>query len=346
MKSITALFALLCVAVSILSFGHFTYVSPQGEKAFAYDLASGKAVNPVDNPLLPSGFNATWGWNKRFFSVIGTIMDDDFSPPGHGSSPFDDSLEWNCSEGVIMKASYRLYGRVSDPWEFFLHFGESEHSYKVAHGKDVHVYEAMRQAGQFIDKQINEYAAVTDAESIRVNPEPLKQRMLKEAGDYMKQFGFEVNNLMFIGNFTNPNGNVITEARQQLTTLDSDIRAKSQERTNKASQASINVSQAKIEANTKIAEANRRASVIKAESQALANALKQSIEQVGIEGTLKIRMAELQGDLMRDGVMPIVILNEDALLSSAFYPVARSAGASRPAVLTNQAVTLEVIRGN
>jgi len=292
----------------------------QGEKAFYYNVSSGKAVNPRDNPLLPMGFNSAWGVNKRFFSVLGTIMDYEFTRAGTGSSRFDETLRWNSSEGVVMAVEYKLYGRVSDPWEFFLHFGEQEYDYGTAASKDTKVYEAMRQTGRVLDQYLNELAAATDAETIRTRPDWLKQELLPKVRDYMKQFGFDVTDLMFMGNFQYPDGNVITEARHQLTSLDSDIRSITQLCSNKLNQVKIEVAQEKILANNKIAEAQRKASTILAESRSLADALKQSISQVGIDGTIRLKMAELYGDLTMAGAVPAVVVTEDSVFAAPFYP--------------------------
>lgn len=327
MKTAITIFLLaVCVfLVSTLTSCHYVH---QGEKAFYYDVSSGKAVNPNDNPLLPMGFNSAWGINKRFFSVLGTIMDYEFTREGTGSSPYDETLRWNSSEGVVMAAEYKLYGRVSDPWEFFLHFGEQELAYKTSPNKDLKVYEAMRQTGRVLDQYLNELAATTDAETIRTRPDWLKQELLPKVRDYMKQFGFEVTDLMFMGNFQYPDGNVITEARQQLTALDSEIRSATQMCSNKQNQVKIDIATERIEANKKISEAQRRASMILAESQSLAEALKQSIAQVGIEGTMRLKMAELYGELTQAGAIPAVVVTEDSVFAAPFYPTmsARAGG--------------------
>ncbi|SPE52708.1 exported hypothetical protein [Verrucomicrobia bacterium] len=329
--AITVFLILVCAFfTSTLTSCHYV---KQGEKAFYYDVSSGKAVNSADNPLLPMGFNSAWGINKRFFSVLGTIMDYEFTRAGTGSSPYDETLRWNSSEGVVMAVEYKLYGRVSDPWEFFLHFGEQEYAYQTSPHKDIKVYEAMRQTGRVLDQYLNELAASTDAETIRTRPDWLKQELLPKVRDYMKQFGFEVTDLMFMGNFQYPDGNVITEARQQLTALDSEIRSATQMCSNKFNQVKIDVSNERIEASTKIAEAQRQASTTLAESQALANALKQSIAQIGIDGTMRLKMAELYGELAKAGAVPTVIVTEDSIFASPFYPTTPTGATNaRPAL--------------
>ena len=326
MKPIVTVVVLVLCGLFVANLTSCHYVR-QGEKAFYYDVSSGKAVNPQDNPLLPMGFNSAWGINKRFFSVLGTIMDYEFTRAGTGSSAFDETLRWNSVEGVVMAVEYKLYGRVSDPWEFFLHFGEQEYNYKTATNKDTKVYEAMRQTGRVLDQYLNELAASTDAETIRTRPDWLKQELLPKVRDYMKQFGFDVTDLMFMGNFQYPDGNVITEARHQLTTLDSDIRGITQLCSNKLNQVKIEVAQEKIVANNKIAEAQRKASTILAESRSLADALKQSINQVGIDGTMRLKMAELYGGLTTAGAVPAVVVTEDSVFAAPFYPKA-SGGSS------------------
>src|SRR5215831_6465694 len=276
---LTLLVIVFCIA-SVGSFTSCTYVK-QGEKAFFYNVSSGRPVNPRDNPLLTMGFHATWGINQKVFKVQGTIMDYEFTGSGTGSSAnFDETLRWNSSEGVVMDAEYKLYGQIDDPWAFFLHFGELEHDYQTAPNKDVRLYEALRFSGKAMNQHLNEIAADMDAETIRTRPDLLKRELLGWIRPYMKQFGFDVTDLLFMGNFRYPDGNVIDQARRQLTDLDAEIRGKEQEKQNKANQAKVDVSQAAINATTKIEAAKRRASAMISESTALAAALKASIDQI------------------------------------------------------------------
>jgi hypothetical protein len=159
-----------------------------------------------------------------------------------------------------------------------------------------------------------------DAESIRTRPDLLKRELLDWVRPYMRQFGFEVTDLLFMGNFKYPDGNVIDQARRQLTDLDAEIRGKEQEKVNKANQAKVDVSQAAINATMKIEAAKRRASALIAESAALTTALKTSIDQIGVEGTMKLKMTELYGELTKSGVIPTVIVTEDSIFAAPFYP--------------------------
>ena len=328
--ALAAIILILCLG-SLASFTSCTYVK-QGEKAFFYNVSSGRPVNQQDNPLLTMGFHATWGPNQRLFCVQGTIIDYEFTGPGSGSSPeFDETLRWNSSEGVVMAAEYKLYGQVTDPWAFFLHFGDLEHNFKTAPHKDIRVYEALRHSGKAINQHLNEVAATMDAESIRTRPDLLKQELLGWVRPYMKQFGFEVTDLLFMGNFKYPDGNVIDQARRQLTDLDAEIRGKEQEKENKANQAKVDISQAGINATMKIAAAQRRASAVIAESTALASALKTSIDQIGVAGTMKLKMTELYGELTKSGAIPTVIVTEDSIFAAPFYPSETPAKTRAPA---------------
>ena len=330
MKTALAIIIVVLCVVSVAGFTSCTYVK-QGEKAFFYNVSSGRPVNPQDNPLLSMGFHATWGPNQKVFTVLGTIMDYEFTGSGTGSSPeFDETLRWNSSEGVVMAAEYKLYGQVTDPWTFFLHFGELEHAYRTTPHKDIRVYEALRFSGKSLNQHLNEVAATMDAEKIRTRPDLLKQELLSWVRPHMKQFGFEVTDMLFMGNFKYPDGNVIDQARRQLTDLDAEIRAKEQEKENKANQAKVDVSQAAINATMKIEAAKRRASATIAESTALASALKTSLDQIGVEGTMKLKMTELYGELTKSGVIPTVIVTEDSIFAAPFYPAATPARAKAP----------------
>src|SRR5215831_2693000 len=196
LRAALSLLVLGFCAISLLRLTTCAYIK-QGEKAFFYNASSGRAVNPSDNPLLTMGFHATWGPNQKLFRVLGTIMDYEFTGPGTGSSPeFDETLRWNSSEGVVMDVEYKLYGQVTDPWIFFLHFGDLEHNYRTAAHMDVRVYEALRFSGKAMNQHLNEIAAVMDAEAIRTRPDLLKQELLGWGRPYMQQFGFELTNLL------------------------------------------------------------------------------------------------------------------------------------------------------
>jgi hypothetical protein len=322
LRTAAVVLVLLLCAASLVSFTTGTYVK-QGEKAFFYNVSSGRPVNVQDNPLLTMGFHATWGINQKVFSVQGTIMDYEFTGRGHGATPeYDEMLRWNSSEGVVMDAEYKLFGQVTDPWTFYLHFGEPEHAYKTQAHKDIKVHEALRFSGKAINTHLNEIAAGMDAETIRTRPDLLKQELLAWVRPYMKEFGFEVTDLLFMGNFKYPDGNLIDQARRQLTDLDAEIRSKEQEKENKGNQAKVDVSQAGINATMKIEGAKRRASAMIAESTALANALKTSIDQIGVDGTMRLKLAELYGELSKAGVIPTVIVTEDSIFATPFYPAA------------------------
>src|SRR5258708_1699489 len=159
-----------------------------------------------------------------------------------------------------------------------------------------------------------------DAETIRTRPDLIKKDLLAWVRPYMKEFGFEVTDLLFMGNFKYPDGNLIDQARRQLTDLDAEVRSKEQEKENKANQAKVDVSQAAINATMKVEAAKRRASATIAESTALANALKSSIDQIGVEGTMKLKLTELYGDLSKAGAVPTVIVTEDSIFAAPFYP--------------------------
>jgi hypothetical protein len=320
LRAILALLVLLLCVASLGNLTSCTYVK-QGEKAFFYNVSSGRPVNPHDNPLLTMGFHAAWGINQKVFKVQGTIMDYEFTGSGSGtSSDFDETLRWNSTEGVVMDAEYKLYGQIDDPWAFFLHFGELEHDYRTASNKDVRLYEALRFSGKAMNQHLNEMAAGMDAENTRTRPDLLKQELLGWIRPYMKQFGFDVTDLLFMGNFRYPDGNVIDQARRQLTDLDAEIRGKEQEKQNKVNQAKVDVSQAAINSTMKIEDAKRRASALIAESTALATALKASINQIGVDGTMKLKMTELYGELSKAGVIPTVIVTEDSIFAAPFYP--------------------------
>ncbi len=319
MKAIIAFCGLILAAIVGYNTVNVTYVV-QGEKVFAYSVSSGKKVNPIENPLLPTGFNSSFGFNQRFFSVLGTIMDYEFTANvNSGSSRYNEALTWNSEEGIVMSADYKIYGRVTDPWEFFLHFGEPEHDYRIAKGKDPRVYEALRQTGRVMDQRLNEYACTNRTELLRTHPDVLKSVLLKNAQEYMRKFGFEVTDLIFIGNFQYPDGDTITQARKEIVELDSEIRNATQFATNQANQVQIAINSARRARDVRIEGAKRAASALLAETAGISNALKMSVEQIGVEGTMQLRQAQMSSELARAGILQTVILDQHSVLGQSFY---------------------------
>ncbi|MDB5204760.1 MAG: hypothetical protein JWP09_788 [Candidatus Taylorbacteria bacterium] len=319
MKATTIIAAIVLGLVCFFSLNTCEYVS-QGEKAFFYNVSAGKKVNPQDNPLLPLGWNSTWGYNMQVFSVNGTNIDYDFTGLGTGSSKYDETIAWNSSEGVVMDSEYKLYGRVTDPWEFFVHYGELHYDFTVKGGKDVRVFAALRNAGRVIAEYSGEYAAIAEAEEIRTKPSDLKLHVLPRIQAYMKMFGFEITDMMFLKDFTYPEGNIINEARHDLTELNSEIRSQQQQLKNTTDQMAINVGAANMDAAKEIAKAQREASIIDAESNALATALQQQIEQIGIEGTLRLRSSEFLGNLSKKGVVKDAWVTQKSIFGIPLYP--------------------------
>ena len=56
-----------------------------------------------------------------------------------------------------------------------------------------------------------------------------------------------------------------------------------------------------------------------------------SIEQIGIDGTMKLKMTDLYGDLTKSGVIPTVIVTEDSIFAAPFYPTATPTKGRTPA---------------
>lgn len=337
----TFLTLLLLTLVVALSTSKCTYVD-QTEVAFKYNVLSGKPVTPEDNPLLTKGFHFTpFGWNTRYFSTSSEIQEYTFTSGSDDASPYDESLAWDSNEGVTMATDFTIRGRVENPWEFYLHYGESEFSYhnvfaNAPHVSDEKTYEALRQAGQYAEKVMVELTEFMGAEDIRTHRNDLKKQLIEKTRPYSEEFGFYIEDIIFPERFYYPDGNVIETARQEITATNTKIRQLEQELQNAASQKTIDVENARIEAKKIVEKGQREANRIDAETKALAEELAASIEQIGPEATVLLKMAELNGQLTRSGVINEAYLNEDSIFAAPFYGRRQgSTGQSSSRALTN-----------
>jgi hypothetical protein len=132
-------------------------------------------------------------------------------------------------------------------------------------------------------------------------------------------FGFEVTDLIFIGNFQYPDGDTITQARKEIVELDSEIRNATQFATNQANQVQIAINSARRARDVRIEGAKRAASALLAETAGISNALKMSVEQIGVEGTMQLRQAQMSSELARAGILQTVILDQHSVLGQSFY---------------------------
>lgn len=308
-----------CAAVFASRFVSYEYVSTT-ESAFVYDVNSGKPVNPQNNPLAQFGPRFAVGLNSRWFVVDSQLASFAFGDAGTGGSKqFDDALEWNSEEGLGMKVNYKIFGQVQDAWRFYLHYGRPEHDYDVR-GIDPKIYEALRHAGKKLDEYVNNYAATKKAEDLRSSPDTLRAFALAKTQEFMAQFGFQVTDVLFTSNFSFTNGDLVQKARQQITEVNTEIAQEQQNLQNETTQYKIDFDQAKIDADNVIAAANRQASNIRAETDALANAMSQAVEQVGIDGAVQLFVVENFGDLIGHGVIPLAVVGERSVFASPFYP--------------------------
>lgn len=319
MKKISLIAAAILAAVSLFGLTTCEHID-SSEAGFAYNVTSGKEVNAENNPPLAQGFNPVFGINARLFVVNVTTHEYHFTGHRSGSSKYDEALEWNSSEGIDMSAEYSIFGNVSDLWQFYLHYGHGEHEYDTG-SMDPRIYEALRQAGKVVDVRVNEITASMLAENIRVHPEKIREDVLAHVQAYMKQFGFSVTDLQFSSNFEYPNGDTIQDVRQQMTQIEASIRQAELELENTQTQNKINLAEAKQEGKKIVQEATRRAADMNAQTDALAGAIKASVDQVGIDGAVRLKAAELFSDLAKAGKIGRVILTEKSIFGEPFYPV-------------------------
>ena len=284
------------------------------ELVFQYNLISGKAVTRENNPTLPYGWHVAVGWNEEFFSVNSEVNSY------HFVAESNEALTWDTEEGATMESDFVIFGRVIDPWTFYAHYSKPDASYSGVHDiKDMRIYEALRQAGHFANARLCELTENQSADHIQNNPAEYASALTRDTEVYMKQYGFEVTQIMFPSRFNFPGGDAIMKARGELQNTNSMIQQKEQERDNATVQKGITISDAKIKALSVTGEGTRTASAMRAETEALAEQLKTGISQVGVDNTLKLFMVEKYGALVSKGVIPQAVVTGDSIFGKPFY---------------------------
>jgi len=310
-----------------MAFGVFSGCScehvDQNEIGFAYNVVSGKPVRPENNPQLSFGWSFEPGWNTRHFVINSEVNAYNFTAKEDSNSPYDESLSWDSREGVTMGVDFTIQGRVTDPWKFYANFGTTEYNYGGVNGNttDTRIYEALRLAGQFVDVRIGEIAEDLSAEEIRRNPAKYADQLETEVRVYAEHFGFTIVDVMFPNavEFPGSSGAIIQEAREKLRTSNSDLEEKKREVETAAKERDDMIAQARTKAEGIRADGERIAIVRKAEARALAEDMRNAVGQVGVEGAMKLKMAELYGELSESGSIDRAYLTGDSILAQPFY---------------------------
>ncbi len=292
----------------------------QNEIGFKYNVSDGRPVTPENNPLLPFGYAVAFGWNAKLFIINGEINNYNFTAGKDRNSPYDESLNWDSSEGVTMAVNYTILGRVTDPWKFYNNFGKALYGYGRVEGiQDAKIYEAIRLVGQFVDVRMGEMTQGTEADKIRRNPGLYTKKLTEDAAEYAQNFGFTVSDVLFPERFIFPGGNTIQKARGMLQAANSDHEKLKNEKKTAEQERDEAVANAKMEADQIQGTARQEADRLISEAHALAEQLQASINDIGVEGTMQIAMSKLHGNLMKQGVIQEAILTRDSIFGSPFY---------------------------
>lgn len=295
----------------------------QSERGFKYNITSGKPVSMSENPDLGFGWHLCWGLNCKIFEIsserhIWTFTADPTDP----SSPFDESLTWDSKEGVSMQVGYTIQGQVTDLWRFYANFGTTEYDYSgIANISDKRIYEALRQAGDFVDVRMGEIGALRAADEIRQSPTALANQVKEEVAVYMEQFGFTVTDVVFPEEITFPGGDVIAESRNLLTKADADIQSAEQAREQAKGIANQKLADAGIEAKTILGEATREAAALKSAVSAEIARLTMLVEMSGTPDTaIDLEVARLRTEILGSGNVDHIILTDDSSIGTVFKP--------------------------
>lgn len=334
MRIVVIIFVLL-----LLIFGLKTFSATrieQNELAFKYNLLSGKAVNPEDNPLLNFGWTHMVGWNEYVFRVSSEAHQYEFTSTSTENSPFDESLTFDSTEGVTGQFDYAIIAHIDDVWKFYENYGNNQYSYTRGYEdtEDPRLYEGIREVGSFIDVYMGQLTQDKSATYIRTHPSEFKEKLKDAVREYSKQFGIVVDDILLTGRLRYPDGkkytddkgveypNVIEYTTDRLGNVYARLQEEEKDVEKASGESDAMIAKAMRDADRIRSQADITAAKLNAEAEAIANELAASVEKIGIEGTMKIYMARNLGNLIEKGVIPFATLTEDSILGEAFYPQA------------------------
>ncbi len=307
------------ICISIIPFITYEYVA-QNETGFKYNVSDGRPVTQKNNPVLPFGYAVAFGWDAKLFIINAEVNSYSFTSGKDANSPYNESLTWDSYEGVTMGVNYTVLGRITDPWKFYNHFGRPQYSYKNIQGiQDQKIYEAIRLVGHFVDIRMGELTQDTEADEIRRNPAKYTGILTKDAAEYASQFGFTVTDILFPDRFIFPGGNTIQTARGMLQAANSDVEKLKNEKKTAEQERDESIANAEIEADKIIAEGRRESDRLFSEAQALAEQLRASVDDIGVEGTMQITASRMHGSLMKQGIITGAVLTQDSIFGKPFY---------------------------
>ncbi len=342
---VTLIVFVICLLLGLAILGNFTWTDPD-EYTFSYNLLQGKPINRTNNPLLKNGPHVEIGFNDVYFSVTRNSLHQDFAndrlkkimemkrfhtaeeavkykPSPEELSALKDFYDtapcFNSLEGARMSISTSISGSVSNPWLFFKHFGDTQYDYHVEGriSSQKMVYEALYQSNQFLDVQLTEIAQDVEARQIQIRQDEIKDELLKRVTAYMEQFGFKIDNLMFTDRFVYLDGSEILQARSELGNVNSEIRQKETELEQAKETEKQKIDAAKRQADRRVSEAKREAEKQTKEAEALANQLKASIDQIGVDATVDLFQTRLVAPLLKEGKVRELYLDEDSFIGRA-----------------------------
>lgn len=337
----------LVIFVILNIFADFTWTDPD-EYCFKYNILQSTPINKGNNPLLKNGPHMVGGFNGNFFTVTQNSLHVDFKNArlskimelkGFATEelaakyrPNSDEMEkldglydmaptFNSEEGSRMSISTSISGRVFNPWLFYKHYKDPQYSYnKQASGKvssHLRVYEALYQANQYVDVRMTEICQDIGARQIQMQQESLKETLLADVQIYMRQFGFEIDNLMFTDKFVYLDGSEVLKARQELGSVNSEEILKQNELKVAQELKTNAINEARRQADKIISAAKREAERQLSEANALGKLLLTSIDRLGVEAAVDLYRTKLVAPLLKDGKVSELNLDDQSFIGKA-----------------------------
>ncbi len=322
MKKIKVLATLVTIFILVLiwNFASTIHRVEQDELCFAYNVTSGMAVNPEENPILPFGWDFRFGWNERFFCVSSQTHQYNFSKELTDNSPYDESLSCDSKEGVTMEVDVTVLAHVDNVWRFYENYGQTQYFYNRIRGlEDRRIYESIREAEGYVDVKLGEIAQEMDARELKKSVKLLNDRLTEEARSYMSQFGIHIDDVIISSRFNFPGGNIIDQATNKLGDVNSTLEKKKKELKKAEAEKKNKIANANIEGDAILSVANVEANKLISEGKNISMQLKKSVELMGNrDKATELYLSREFSDVLGGGSIENLYLDTDSIIGEMF----------------------------
>lgn len=314
---------LIAIVVSLVVLSTIIYLClrvrhiKQDVLAFKYNALSGKPISEGENGIMKFGYHFRGGWHDRIFKVSSQNILYDFTYQQTDTSPFEEALSVDTSEGITVEMDHSISISAQNPWKFFQSFGEDEQyacpkNYEFI--KDWRMYQTVRIAEGFLNKRVPEISEKISVADIRNRALSNDPAVLKDLRAYMEQFGIGVNSLIFMSNLTFPTAPNLINKIDELGNIGGTINEKIKQEGSKTADKEKNVTEAQTEAQSTISTARQEADTIISQGNEVREQLQKLVKQTGdIDKAIQLFLIQKKAALIANGKITKSILSEQSL---------------------------------